>query len=104
MKRQLTQNISHELKTPISSIQGFMETLLNNPEMEEDKKTFYIERCYNQAIRLSYLLQDISMLNKLDEASNIFAKYYLDLHNIIDSVVQDVALELEEKNFNVHVD
>jgi len=104
LKRQLTQNISHELKTPISSIQGFMETLLNNPDMEEDKKTFYIERCYNQAIRLSYLLQDISMLNKLDEASNIFAKDDLDLHNIIDSVVQDVALELEEKNFNVHVD
>ncbi|MBP5259358.1 MAG: two-component sensor histidine kinase [Paludibacteraceae bacterium] len=104
LKRQLTQNISHELKTPVSSIQGFMETLLNNPDMDEEKKQFYIQRCYSQASRLTNLLQDISTLNKLDEASDIFAKEPVNLTDIIHSVLGDVELQLQEKGFSVETD
>ena len=104
LKRQLTQNISHELKTPVTSIQGYMETLRDNPDIDEEKKRFFIERCYVQSVRLSYLLQDISTLNKLDETSDIFAKEPVNLREIIESVLQDVALELEEKHFKVECD
>ncbi|MBP5318340.1 MAG: two-component sensor histidine kinase, partial [Paludibacteraceae bacterium] len=104
LKRQLTQNISHELKTPVTSIQGYMETLRDNPDIDEEKKRFFIERCYAQSVRLSYLLQDISTLNKLDETSDIFAKEPVNLREIIESVLQDVALELEEKHFKVECD
>lgn len=103
LKRQLTQNISHELKTPVSSIQGFMETIINNPNMDADKRNFFIERCHAQSIRLSYLLQDISMLNKLDEGSGIFDKDDIILNEVIDSVLSDVSLELEEKNITTQV-
>lgn len=40
MKRQLTQNVSHELKTPVSSIQGYLETILSNPDLSPDKRQF----------------------------------------------------------------
>lgn len=103
LKRQLTQNISHELKTPVSSIQGFMETIINNPNMDSDKRNFFIERCHAQSVRLSYLLQDISMLNKLDEGSGIFDKDDIILNDVIDSVLSDVSLELEEKNITTQV-
>ncbi len=103
LKRQLTQNISHELKTPVSSIQGFMETIINNPGMDPEKREFFIERCHAQAIRLSYLLQDISMLNKLDEGSGIFDRDDINLNEVIQNVLKDVSLELEEKNITTEV-
>ena len=61
MKRQLTQNVSHELKTPVSSIQGYLETILSNPDLSPDKRQFFLERCYSQSTRLTGLLRDISV-------------------------------------------
>ena len=103
LKRQLTQNISHELKTPVSSIQGFMETIINNPGLDESKRNFFIERCHAQSVRLSYLLQDISMLNKLDEGSGIFDRDAINLTEVIESVLSDVSLFLEEKNITTQL-
>ena len=101
IKKQPTQNISHELKTPVSSIQGFMETLIENPDMEQEKKDFFIQRCHAQAVRLSYLLRDISLLNKLDEGSYTFEKEKIVLNEIIEGVLKDVSLELEQKNQHI---
>ncbi len=101
LKRQLTQNISHELKTPVSSIMGYMESILNNPGLDEVRKSFFIERSFQQAQRLTALLQDISMLNKIDESKNIFEKERVDIVQIVKDVLEDVHLQLEEKEFNV---
>lgn len=104
IKKQLTQNVAHELKTPISSIQGFTETLINNPNMDEEKKQFYIKRCHAQAARLTNLLQDISMLNKLDESSESFEVDKINIRDVVEGVIQDVSLELEEKNMHTQID
>ena len=101
LKKQLAQNVSHELKTPISSIMGFTETLINNPNMDEEKKMFFIERCHTQAVRLTNLLQDISMLNKLDESSDSFEMVDINISKLIEDVTQDVSLALEEKNMHI---
>ncbi|MDP4278646.1 MAG: histidine kinase dimerization/phospho-acceptor domain-containing protein, partial [Bacteroidota bacterium] len=68
LKRQLTQNIAHELKTPVSSIQGYMETIIDNPDLPADKLKSFIERSFLQSKRLSELLRDISTLTRMDEA------------------------------------
>lgn len=104
LKRQLAQNVSHELKTPISSIQGFTETLINNPNMDEGKKAFYIERCHAQAVRLTSLLHDISMLNKLDESSESFEMVDINITEVVEGVKQDVSLALEEKNMHIEAE
>ena len=101
LKKQLAQNVSHELKTPISSILGFTETLINNPNMDEEKKLFFIERCHTQAVRLTNLLQDISMLNKLDESSDSFEMVEINITELVNNVIQDVSLALEEKNMHI---
>lgn len=104
LKRQLAQNVSHELKTPISSIQGFTETLINNPNMDEEKKAFYIKRCHAQAVRLTSLLHDISMLNKLDESSDSFEMVEINITEVVEGVKQDVSLALEEKNMHIEAE
>lgn len=69
-KRQLTQNAAHELKTPNASIHGFLESILDHPDMPEETKRHFLERCYAQSVRMSKLLSDMEQLTRLDEASD----------------------------------
>lgn len=57
LKKQLTQNIAHELKTPVSSIQGYLETIVNNPTLPREKINAFLERSYAQSNRLAHLLR-----------------------------------------------
>ena len=97
LKRHLTQNISHELKTPVSSIMGYMESILENPDLDPARQKFFVERSFMQAKRLTALLQDISTLNKIDEGKRLFQKEPCDLAQIINDVLFDVHLQIEQK-------
>ncbi len=101
LKRQITQNISHELKTPVSSIMGYMESILQNPDIDPERQRFFIERSFIQAQRLSGLLQDISILNKIDESKQLFEREECDVAQTIDDVINDVQLQIEERNCTV---
>ena len=101
LKRHLTQNISHELKTPVSSILGYMESILENPDMDPQRQRFFIERSFQQALRLSALLQDITTLNKMDEAKRLFEKEPCNVSEVIQDVLNDVHLEIEQKECDV---
>lgn len=70
MRRELTQNIAHELKTPVASILGYTDTILDSPDMTDEVKKQFIVRANAQAHRLTALLQDISTLNRMDYARN----------------------------------
>ena len=83
MKRQLTNNINHELKTPVSSIQGYLETIINNPDMNEETRRLFIEKSYMQSERLRQLLQDISTITRMDEASQLIERENVDIHAIV---------------------
>lgn len=102
LKRQLTQNIAHELKTPVSSIQGYLETIVTNKTLPADKLQTFIERCYAQSNRLTRLLRDISVLTRMDEASNMIDMEKVELRSLVEGIINEVALELEEKNITVH--
>ena len=100
LKRQLTQNIAHELKTPVSSIQGYLETIISNPDMDEKQRSQFMERCYVQSNRLASLLRDISVLTRMDEASQSIGMEEVELCQIVSNVHADVALQLKEKGMN----
>ena len=97
LKRHLTQNISHELKTPVSSILGYMESILENPDLDPQRQRFFVERSFQQAIRLRDLLQDITILNKIDEGKRLFEKESCNISEVISDVTNDVHLEIEQK-------
>lgn len=100
MKRQLTQNIAHELKTPVSSIQGYLETIILNPGLSEEKKRFFIDRCYSQSSRLTDLLRDISVLNRLDEASDMFELSEINIARLIGEIQKECSKEMDEKKIS----
>ena len=103
VKRQLTQNIAHELKTPVSSIQGYLETILTNPNLQEEKRKFFLERAYSQSTRLTDLLRDISVLNRLDEAAEMFELKEINLHNIITEIRKECSKEMDERNIQAEL-
>ena len=100
IKRQLTQNAAHELKTPAASIHGYLESILDNPDMPDDKKKHFLERCYAQSERMSKLLQDMSALTKLDELDDRRSRedyHQVNVLQVIQSVLDDTALQLHDK-------
>ena len=101
LKRQLTQNIAHELKTPVSSIQGYLETIVNNENIAPEKMQVFLERCYAQSNRLSRLLRDISVLTRMDEAANMIDMEKVDISMLVSNIVNEVSLELEQKQITV---
>ena len=101
LKRQLTQNIAHELKTPVSSIQGYLETIISNPNIPQENVRIFLERSYAQSNRLTFLLRDISVLTRMDEAPELVEKEQVNLSKIVENILNEVALGLEEKHITV---
>lgn len=97
LKRQLTQNAAHELKTPAATIQGYLETIINTPDIPEEKKQYFLERCYSQSKRMSKLLQDMSTLTKLDEINYDADQPEINLLQIINGAFDDYAQDLQAK-------
>ena len=98
LKRQLTQNVAHELKTPVSSIQGYLETIVSNPDIDKETKDRFIQRCYAQSRRLSSLLADISTLNKLDDAPQEYEFQPVNIPDLLQSIQRDVSMQMEAKH------
>jgi len=98
MKQQLTQNIAHELKTPVSSIQGYLETILTVKNLDPEKEKYFLNRCYSQSTRLADLLHDISVLNRLSEAGSLFELKETDICELIDDIERTCSPEMEKKH------
>jgi len=101
MKQQITSNISHELKTPISSVKGYLETILNNPDLELSKQHYFIEKAYNQSERLTQLVNDISILNKIEEYSELYAREEVQITQAINEVIESLSDQIKLKNITV---
>lgn len=99
LKRQLTQNIAHELKTPVASIQGYLETILENTNINEEMREQFLQRCFAQAQRLTSLLRDISTLNRLDDASDMLTDFTsVDISHTVANIQKETALQMEGCN------
>lgn len=101
LKQEMTNNIAHELKTPVSSIRGYLETLLEQNNIDPAKQKFFLERAYNQVLRLSELIRDVALITKTEEASDLFEKETIDIREIIQEVVTDLEIPLNQNRISV---
>jgi len=102
-KRQLTNNINHELKTPVASIQVCLETLLGGMELSEEKKQELLGRCYANTTRLRRLLADVALITRMEEGSE-----RIDTERVVvDDMLCEIADELEalpeEQRMTMHL-
>ncbi len=106
LKRELTQNVAHELKTPVASIQGYLDTILSQPDMDEQTKKKFLEQSFSQVTRLSALINDVLILNRLDEGpgANIGTAEAVDVKQVIAQVVEDTEQELIRQGLTWNID
>lgn len=102
LKQQITDNIAHELKTPISSVKGFLETVLNN-KLDSRKQTDFLRKAYTQTCRLTDLIDDISLLTKIEEAGSLYKLELVNLSDLVSNVIEDVHIMLKEQKLDVAV-
>ena len=104
IKKQLTNNINHELKTPVAAIQGYLETLLANPCLTAEKRTAFLEKSCAQVERLRHLLSDVSTITRMDEGRELIGKEPVVLNDLIDEVRADMELRPEGQRLRVNCD
>ena len=91
LKQEMTNNIAHELKTPVSSILGYLEILLGDKPVSAEQQRYFLERCNSQALRLSDLIRDVSLINKLEESAELFPRGEVSVSDVVSEVLRDLA-------------
>ena len=104
LKRELTNNINHELKTPVASIQVCLETLLSGINLSEEKRQELIERCYANNDRLRRLLNDVSLITRMEDGSALIGKERVVINDIIDEVAKELDMLPEDERLLLHTD
>lgn len=97
LKKQMTSNIAHELRTPVTSIRGYLETLIACPDMALEKKQEFIEKAYAQTLRLTELITDMALISKMEERSSKFEKQDIDLYDIANEVFEEYSQRIVER-------
>ncbi len=104
LKQHLTSNIAHELKTPLASIKGYLETILNNQNIPSEKQKYFLEKAFAQSERLTDLLNDISLLNNIEDAGGLFEFKTLVLKPVIRDVIENLKNRLTDREMDCTVD
>ncbi len=103
IKRQLSNNINHELKTPVASIQVCLETLLSGIALSEDKRQELIARCYAHNERLRQLLNDISLITRLEDGSQLISTENVCINNILREISEELGVLSPEERLELHI-
>lgn len=89
IKRQLTNNINHEIKTPVGVIRGYLDTVLTSPDMDETTRTQFLMRAQSNVNRLCGLLSDVSVMTRLEEGAGKIPTTEIDFHDLVFGVEND---------------
>ncbi|MCM1116600.1 MAG: HAMP domain-containing histidine kinase [Pseudoflavonifractor sp.] len=90
LKRQLTNNLNHELKTPIGVIRGYLDTIQDNPDMDEATLRRFVDRAHQNVERLCAMLEDVSTITRLEEGVNNIPMEDVDFHDLIYNLEHDL--------------
>lgn len=105
IKRDLTNNINHELKTPIGVIKGYLDTINAHPEMDEQQRNRFLKKVNDHVDRLTQLLNDLSTITRLEDGQQMIAVEPVDFHEVVFNTVNDLeeAGVMGEMEFNYDV-
>ena len=104
MRKQFISDVSHELKTPISLIQGYAEGLVENVTTDEENKKFYAEVILDEAEKMDTLVKRLLELMKLEYGEKQFEDKEFNIIELIQEVIRKQKVILDEKQINVKIE
>lgn len=92
IKRELTNNINHELKTPIGVIKGYLDTIISNPDMDDSTRNRFLLRSQENVERLCNLLSDVSAMTRLEDGANNVPVTEIAFHDLVFTIENDLRV------------
>jgi two-component system phosphate regulon sensor histidine kinase PhoR len=102
-RRDYIGNVAHELKTPIFSIQGYIETVLDDADLDRDTLELFLGKANKNANRLGQIVNDLDTITKYESGFLVLDQQPFDLLGLVNEVVESLELQAREKNINLQV-
>ncbi len=100
LKIEMTGNIAHELRTPVTSIRAYLETIIRQ-NLSEEQQLHFITKAYAQSLTLSEMIRDMSVLAKLEEAPQTFGLETIKIEQLLTKLKEESAAELLDKHIHM---
>ena len=100
-RRRFIGDVSHELKTPIFNIQGFIHTLLDGAIHDPEVNTKYLQRAARNVDRLQVIVEDLETINKLEAGQMVLDLREFDVHDLAEDVFSDLEMRARERNIKL---
>lgn len=100
-RRRFIGDVSHELKTPIFNIQGFVHTLLDGALHDPEVNVQYLKRAARNVDRLQTIVEDLETINKLESGQMVLELQEFDIHELVDEVYADLEMRARERNIRL---
>lgn len=100
LKKEMTGNIAHELRTPVTSIRAYLETVLQQA-LPDDKKQHFIQQAYHQTLTLSELIKDMGMIARMEEAPGSFEKEEVNIPHLLTLLKEEETHVLAQKHIDM---
>lgn len=97
-RREFMGNVSHELKTPLFTVQGYIDTLIDGAVKNKELRTKYLERAQKGVERLVYIVEDLDMISRLEMGELNLEYKKFDIVNLIQNVFDLLEMQADKKN------
>mgnify|MGYP000607286871 CR=1 FL=1 len=104
VRSEFVANVSHELRTPIFSVQGYLETLLDGAMDDPQVSLQFLEKAYNNALRLNALLSDLIDISRIESGELKFSFRYFDIGDLLRDLVHATEIRAAQRKVTVHCD
>jgi signal transduction histidine kinase len=103
-RAEITNNIAHELKTPVTSIRGYLETIIDYKNLAPEKRDDFIRRAYIQVMRLSEIIHDVILLSKTSDAPQTFNTEEVNIYDMLQEIiVTDAKEDIEQNKYKIDI-
>lgn len=100
-RREFIGNVSHELKTPVFNIQGYIHTLIDGGIHDETINVKYLNKAAQNLDRLITIVEDLDVITRLESGASILEEKLFDIRGLVESVFEDLELQAKEKRISL---